>query len=211
MELTEANYAGIAKGHQLLVFFKAMQPGVFMPSGQDLVGLLPLSKNVMFKQPEKWQSRMASMGTYSLLSSSAAVLANAQGLPKAKSLYGPIDMQGFSPDSFLLKLGSMLRLRESLGLKQGEIAGRLATEGRGLIGLAVKIPEKASFVLVLTNFSQSASHESIDTTTIPGLEQALIEGKVSLVHGNLSHAKLTPSRLEFDIAGCEGAVLVVEK
>ncbi|MDR2825190.1 MAG: hypothetical protein LBV76_00155 [Deltaproteobacteria bacterium] len=209
MELTEADKALIARGHQLLIMFKAMQPGVLMLSGQDLVGLLPLSKNALYNK-SRWTPSLASMGTYSLLSSSMSTQVNAQGVPRAKNLYGPVDTQSYMQGSFLHRLGDLIRLRDSLGIKQGEFAGRLATEGKGVVCLVTKIPDKARFILTLTNFSRSPSNERLSTMEIPGLEQYLARGKISVVYGNVSHPKFSSRSLEFSLAGWEGAVLVVE-
>jgi trehalose synthase len=208
--LAEDDKILIERGHQLLIFFRAMQPGVLMLSGQDLVGLLPLNKNGLHNGSDRWPPRMAAMGSYSLLSSSLSVQVNPQGVPRAESLYGPLDTQIFRQDSFLRKLGDMLRLRNSLNLQQGELAGRLETEGRGLIALVTKIPGKERFILSLTNFSRSPSNEKLNTAEIPGLEQTLARGRVSVVYGKASHQNFTGGNLELSLAGWEGAVLVIE-
>jgi hypothetical protein len=135
---------------------------------------------------------------------------NAQGVPRAKNLYGPVDTQSYMHGSFLHRLGDLIRLRDSLGIKQGEFAGRLATEGKGVVCLVTKIPDKARFILTLTNFSRSPSNERLSTMEIPGLEQYLAKGKISVVYGNLSHPKFSSRSLEFSLAGWEGIVLAVE-
>jgi hypothetical protein len=210
MELTEEDKALLGRGHQLLILFKAMQPGVLMLSGQDLAGTLPLSKSALYNREDKWTPNMAALGSYALLSSFQSVQVNAQGMPRAKSLYGPLDTQGFQPDSFLRRLGAILRLRDSLEVKQGELVGRMGTEGRGVICLVTKISGKARFVLSLANFSRIPSNERLHAAEIPGLEQALARGRVSVAYGNISHQKFTPSVLELSLAGWEGAVLVVD-
>jgi hypothetical protein len=211
----------IERGHRLLVFFKAMQPGLLMLSGQDLSGLLPLAwrdiadgKNSGRFGPGELRDldgRAAALGAYPLLRNAARAGVNAQGFPEAQSLYGPLDEQAHNPESFVNRLGEMLRLRERLGLGQSTLAGRLPGKGEGLVCLALKTGESGSFVLSLSNFARADSAESLDPLDVPGLALALREGRARLLYGRLQNMDFNAKRLNFTLPAWEGALILVEE
>ncbi|MDR2893273.1 MAG: hypothetical protein LBV80_09370 [Deltaproteobacteria bacterium] len=208
-KLTFEDKEEIGRGHRLLIFFKAMQPGLLMLSGQDLVGLMPLSWKNLYDKPENWDPRLATQGTYALLGSSQSVMINSLGMPRAESLYGPIDIQTHNPDSFLSRLGIMLAAREASGVAEGELAGRLKGTGEGLIALAIKLPDQQGWLISLSNFSRFPIRENLRLNAVPGLEQAARGGKASLLYGELDNLKLRAPTLNFTIQGWGGALILI--
>jgi hypothetical protein len=211
----------ITRGHSLLVFFKAMQPGLLMLSGQDLSGLLPLAwrdiasadKNSGRSGPgglRELDERAATLGGYPLLRNAGNVMVNAQGLPAAQSLYGPLDEQAYNPDSFLNRLSEMLRLRENQSIGQTVPAGRLAGKGAGLVCLALK-KEDGTFIISLSNFARAACTENLNPQSVPGLAPALRQGRARLLYGNLQKMNFTEKNLSFSLPAWEGALVLVEK
>jgi hypothetical protein len=210
----------IERGHRLLVFFKAMQPGLLMLSGQDLSGLLPLAwrniadgKNSGRFGPGELRDldgRAASLGAYPLLRNAAWARVNAQGFPEAQSLYGPLDEQAHNPESFVNRLGEMLRLRERLSLGQSVLAGRLPGKGEGLVCLALKTGASGSFILSISNFARADSAESLDPLDVPGLAPALREGRARLLYGKLHNMDFNAKRLNFTLPAWGGALILVE-
>jgi hypothetical protein len=188
----------IARGHQLWVFFMAMQPGALMLSGRDLVGALPLEHFVT-----------AGPSSYILLDDARPLTVNASGLPVAGTLYGPLDKQAVDPESFLQNIGKIMRLRENLALARAELRGRLEARGKGVLGLVLQ-SEDEGFVICLSNFSRAASREKLNPGEIAGLARALSNGRATVVYGNLSEYSLSAKALEFTLPGWEGAVIVVE-
>jgi len=161
----QANIAEIKKGHSLLVFFKAMQPGVLMLTGQDLSGVLPL----------QWggggavQPQASSRGGYGLTSGAAGIPVTMQGMPRAPQLYPAPDIQVHMPNAFMQRIGPILRTRTQSDISKGSLVARPSTEGKGSIALVTRLPDGNGFLLSVCNFSRKAVTETISLIGIPGL------------------------------------------
>ena len=160
----QAHIAAIEKGHSLLVFFKAMQPGILMLSGQDLSGVLPLQWGGGMVQPPA-----SSRGGYGLTSGTAGLPVTMQGMPRAPQLYPAPDIQLHMQDSFLRRIGPILQARTLHGVSKGSLAARPDTRGRGSIALVTRLPDYSGFLLSVCNFSREAVTENISLADIPGL------------------------------------------
>lgn len=134
----------IMQGHLLLAFFKALQPGVFLLSGQDLAGTLPLSWHSMADSPKDWDVSIGSRGAYAFTDTSSAVLVTNQGVAKAKTVYPPFDVQLQDPASFASRLSRVLALRARLGVAQGQLYGRFLTHNPGTVAIVVLLPSADS-------------------------------------------------------------------
>ncbi len=170
----------VGKGHELLVLFKAMQPGLLLLAGQDLAGALPLASG---SAPD---AEFATRGGYSLTASASSNPVNRQGMPKTKTIYQPADVQVHSKDSFLNRIGRLVKLRRQIGLAKGTLVARPATKDKGLIALVTRLPDGKSYVLSVCNFSQHAVSESISLSGISGIASAL--GKMNNLGGSGSFA-----------------------
>ncbi len=163
----------IAKGHSLLVFFKAMQPGVLMLSGQDLAGVLPLHWSSMTGTAESWDVANSSRGTYALTSAADKLTVSTQGMPKAAQLYPAPDTQVHQQGSFLRRIGSFLRARTQLGVAKGKLIARPNTKNYGAIALLTRLPDGKSFLLSVSNFSRDPIQENVSLAGISGISSAL--------------------------------------
>ncbi len=130
----------IQDGHLLLTFFRAMQPGLFMLSGQDLAGSLPLSWYGMIDFAKDWDISLTSRGAYALTEATAGRMVTAQGVAKAKSIYPPADTQVQDPASFSSKLGRIIAFRDKLKIAWGTLHGRFLTRNSGSFALATLLP-----------------------------------------------------------------------
>ncbi len=83
----------IQRLHILLVMFNAMQPGVFALSGWDLVGALPLAPEQVEHLMGDGDTRWINRGGYDLADLAPEASVSAEGLPKARSLYGSLAEQ----------------------------------------------------------------------------------------------------------------------
>jgi trehalose synthase len=162
-----AKVRDIAAGHGLLIFFKAMQPGMLMLSGQDLVGLMPLP------DPPDGDPANACRGSYSLSASGGGLTVTNLGMPKAPQLYPSPDMQTLQKDSFLARIGGFLRARAQYGLSMGTLVSRPQTKGKGSIALLSRLPDGKSHLLSVCNFSRDSVTESVSLSGIQGIESAL--------------------------------------
>lgn len=109
--LTDEQVEQVRRAHLLLVMFNALQPGVFALSGWDLVGALPIPaediEGLLHEGDTRWIHRPA----YDLLDVAPDEQWSASGMPRARSLYGPVDRQLGEPDSFVTRLREILHLR----------------------------------------------------------------------------------------------------
>lgn len=157
----------IEKGHSLLIFFKAMQPGVMMLAGQDLSGVLPLDAASLSGLTAGKNVANASKGTYGLSSSANALVVSNLGMPRAPQLYASPDTQVHQRDSFLKRIGFFLKLRGETGISKGQLVARPATRGDGSIALLSRLPGDA-WLLTVCNFSRTSVTENIALSDVPG-------------------------------------------
>ena len=157
----------IAKGHSLLIFFKAMQPGMLMLSGQDLVGLMPLSSS-----PDGDPANVC-RGSYSLTSAGEGLVVTNLGMPKAPQVYAAPDVQAHDKESFLTRIGSFLRARSQYGVSRASLIARPQTKGKGSVALLSRMPDGKSYLLAVSNFSRSAVTETISLSGVQGIRAAL--------------------------------------
>ena len=168
MALKSPSDAGeIAKGHSLLIFFKAMQPGVLMLSGQDLVGLMPLPSS-----PDGDPANVC-RGSYSLTSAGQGLVVTNLGMPKAPQAYAAPDAQAHDKNSFLARIGSFLRARAQYGFSRATLVSRPQTKGKGSVALLSRMPDGRSYLLSVSNFSRNAVTETISLSGIQGIGTAL--------------------------------------
>ena len=162
-----AHAADIEKGHSLLIFFKAMQPGLMMLAGQDLSGVLPLDAAGMAAGSVKGVPGL-SRGSYGLTSASNTLVVTTQGMPRAPQAYIPPDAQVHQRDSFLHRTGAFMKQRAALSVSRGSLAARPNTKGEGSIALLTRLPGSGGWLLTVCNFSRSAVSESFSLPDVPG-------------------------------------------
>lgn len=191
-ELTPENESAIRNGHMLLQFFKAMQPGIYMLAGQDLVGAMPVDQSYLTDERLR-DKHLAAMGAFPLLSGAESGVYGSISLPKAKSIYGSVDMQLYHSASFLRELGELISLRQRLGIARGTVIGRLKSNNPGTSVLVTRLPRAnqaasrpgaRTYAISVVNFSQTESSEYLDLSTIPELEAILPNAQVGLATGN---------------------------
>ncbi|MCL2123821.1 MAG: LysM peptidoglycan-binding domain-containing protein, partial [Desulfovibrionaceae bacterium] len=153
----------IRQGQTLLLFFKAMQPGLFMLPARDLLGTLPLDGKQGRRPPPGNEPSLAMHGAYNLLSTADDAPAGKSGLPRANVLYPPLDVQEMRPaENFLQSVGEILRVRKQTGIAAGRFVTRLPTKNPGSIALLFALPGAQGAVLTICNFSRAGSHESLN-------------------------------------------------
>lgn len=198
----EARTREIEKGHSLLVFFKAMQPGVLMLAGQDLCGALPMQWD-----GGKVQAPASSRGGYGLTSGAAGLPVTMQGMPRAPQLYPPPDLQAHMNNSFMQRIGAFLRARTRYGVPSGSLTARPATKGRGTIALVTRLPGGKSFLLSVCNFSRERVTEHISLSGVSGLGSAL--SRVSSLAFGGSHQVSGAQAVTVTLGPWEGCALLL--
>ncbi|WP_206446564.1 maltose alpha-D-glucosyltransferase [Agrococcus sp. KRD186] len=115
-EITEAAIPAIRDAHLLLAKYNAWQPGVFALSGWDLTGMLTLPAEQVQDLIASGDTRWIERGAHDLLDASADITASAAGMPRGRSLYGPLPAQLERPDSFASGLAEVLSIRREHGI-----------------------------------------------------------------------------------------------
>ncbi|MCL1915889.1 MAG: hypothetical protein FWG17_04195 [Desulfovibrionaceae bacterium] len=209
----------IRRGHMLMQFFKAMQPGIFMLGGQDLLGTMPLPfYRLLPSDPLKnWDKRLVPMGAYALSSGSEGGVLNGQSLPKAVSLYGPLDVQTLNSSSALKELGEILHLRRTLGVDKGVFTGRLPVSGAGMIATVTRLTQGSAFtmnggayIIAICNYSRESGKESLDLSRFPDFAAMPGEPAISLLYGDIGNIKREGNTLSLNAPGWSKALILVE-
>ena len=151
----------IQKIHLLLVMYNAFQPGVFALSGWDLVGALPLTpaqvQHLMADGDTRWIER----GAYDLTGQNSGEEFSADGMPRARALYGPISEQLAQPDSFASQLKRLLAVREAYGIAASRQVSIPDTTAPGLLIMVHELPDLRGTQVTALNFSSSAISEVV--------------------------------------------------
>lgn len=197
-----------AKGHSLLVFFKAMQPGIFMLSGQDLAGVMPLHWSSMSGSSSSWDVANASRGSYALTSSAERLAVTTMGMPKAQLLYPAPDEQVHKKGSFLRRIGGFLRARSQIGVARGTLVARPATKNTGVIALLTRMPDKNGYLLSVCNFSRNSVRENVSLAGVPGIASEL--GQVQAISLGGSHT-VSRQHISVSLGPWEGRALLIGK
>lgn len=148
LALGKGNVAAIAPedetrlrdGLFLQVFVRAMLPGLFMLSGQDIAGTLPLSWYAMADNAEGWDAALAARGAYAFTQSVQDTAVTALGVPRAKTVHPPADVQIVDEHSFLTRLANIMAIRTAEGIANGALHGRFITSVPGCFAFAVILP-----------------------------------------------------------------------
>ena len=109
--LTDEDVERVTQAHLLLAMFNALQPGVFALSGWDLVGALPIPADEIEPLLREGDTRWVHRPAYDLLDVAPEATGSASGMPRARTLHGPIDAQLQDPRSFVRRLKDLLHLR----------------------------------------------------------------------------------------------------
>jgi len=151
----------IQKIHLLLVMYNAFQPGVFALSGWDLVGALPLQpaqvQHLMAEGDTRWIER----GAYDLTGQNPGEEFSADGMPRARALYGPISEQLDRQDSFASQLKRLLAVRDAYGIAASRQISIPDTVAPGLLIMVHELPDLRGTQVTALNFGATAISEVV--------------------------------------------------
>lgn len=164
-QITATQQEQITQIHLLAAAFNALQGGVFLISGWDLVGALPVPSDTVKELVADNDYRWINRGGYDLVGDDDSVDVSLQGLPRARSLYGGLKQQLTDQDSFASRLKSMLDLRNSLGIAVSELVSVPEVDHAGVVVMVNKLPglgENAlTWQLTVLNFSDAKVEQKI--------------------------------------------------
>ena len=151
----------IQKIHLLLVMYNAFQPGVFALSGWDLVGALPLQPGDVEHLMADGDTRWIERGAYDLTGQNTDEGFSADGMPRARALYGSICEQLTRPDSFASQLKRLLAVREAYGIAASRQVLIPDTVAPGLLIMVHELPDGRGTQVTALNFSATAISEVV--------------------------------------------------
>ncbi|WCR10832.1 maltose alpha-D-glucosyltransferase [Paracoccus stylophorae] len=156
----------IRRAHLLLVMYNAFQPGVFALSGWDLVGALPLDPDQVAHLMSDGDTRWIARGAYDLTGAVPDASHSADGLPRARTLYGPITEQLDDPDSFASRLKRLLAVREAHGIAASEQIAIPDVQTPGLLVMMHELPDRRGRQITALNFGREPVDEVL-TLDVP--------------------------------------------
>ncbi len=185
-KITPEQVEQIKRIHLLAAAYNALQAGVFVLSGWDLVGALPIPmasvKELVADNDARWINR----GGYDLLGIAESEDSSIRGLPKARSLYGSLPNQLRNRDSFVSLLKSLLSLRDTLGIAQSELVAVPTVTDEGVVILLNKLPKPEgktqAWQITALNFARSPVKQKLEYADLTGEAKALwsnIRGGIS--------------------------------
>jgi trehalose synthase len=117
-EIDDATVTRIRQGHLLLAMYNAWQPGAIALSAWDVLGALTVPQESVAELMAEGDTRWIERGAIDILDTNPDAEFSEAGLPRARTLYGPIPAQLDDPDSFLSQLSHVLHVREQHRLPQ---------------------------------------------------------------------------------------------
>jgi trehalose synthase len=164
--LTDDDIAAIQKVHLLLVMYNAFQPGVFAISGWDMVGALPLPMSDVSDLVAEGDTRWIERGAYDLVSLNPDAPASSTGLPKARTLYGPVDEQLKHPESFASHLQRLLAVRQAYGINRAHQSAVPKVQHPALLAMVHDLPGGRGTQLTVLNFGPTPIDETITLANV---------------------------------------------
>ena len=165
--ITDGDVRRIANAHLLMCMYNAWQPGVFALSGWDLVGALPLERDAVKSLISSGDTRWIERGAYDILGVAPEVKKSASGMPRARTLYGPLPEQLKRDTSFASRLAAILKVRKRNGLASGRLLDVPEVGHRALLVLVNELEIGAVQVTAL-NFGSEKIEARVQSDHLPG-------------------------------------------
>jgi trehalose synthase len=154
--------------HILLSMYNALQPGVFALSGWDLAGITALDRKSVAELTAQGDTRWINRGAHDIMGTSPEAEASSSGMPRARSLYGPLPEQLNNPNSYARRLQRILTVREESGISTGALLDVPDVSNRGLLVMVVRL-EGGQLGVTVLNFSDQDISGSIQSSHLaPG-------------------------------------------
>lgn len=184
----------IQKVHLLLAMYNAFQPGVFALSGWDLVGALPLEPGQVAHLMTDGDTRWIERGAYDLTGAGAEETHSPDGMPRARSLYGPINEQLERPDSFASQLRRLLTVREAYGIAASRQTLIPEVSAPALLVMVHELPDGRGTQVTALNFGAEPIEEVVP---LPGTRPGpVIDMIAETIEGDLTEEGLLRIVLE---------------
>ena len=165
-KITEHQVEQIMRVHLLLAMYNAFQPGVFALSGWDLMGALPLPAESVAHLMGDGDTRWINRGAYDLMSVNPEATTSSTGLPRTRTLYGPLDQQLQDPNSFARRLQTLLAVRQRYQIYAARQIQVPAVQNKGLLVMVHELPEALTIQITALNFGPTPLEEVVHLDNI---------------------------------------------
>jgi trehalose synthase len=203
----------IRRGHLLLAFANAMQPGVFSLSSWDLMGALPLPRQLVAELLKDDDYRWINRGGVDLMGVNPKAEKSRFGLPRARTLYGSLPEQLKDPDSFASQLKRMLAARKKYHIAEGELLAVPDVTNSALCVLVMRLPDTSALAVTALNYSQKPVQERIELGKIEALKGIALAGRPVLdsVSGEAAGEVDSQGGLSIELEGWFGKTFIIEQ
>lgn len=198
-----ADVVRIRQVHLLLLMFNAMQPGVVALSGWDLVGALPLPAEQVGELIAEGDTRWINRGGYDLVDLDPEALLSAEGLPRARNLYGSLSEQLLDPESFASQARRMFAARRSYGVASSRQIAVPVTAHPALLIMVHELPAGRGMQVTALNFGAEPLSEVV---TLADVEPGPV---VDIIHECLVGDLSAQGELLIELDGYQGLALRV--
>jgi maltose alpha-D-glucosyltransferase/alpha-amylase len=205
----------IRRAHLMIAHANAMIPGVFSLSSWDLVGALPIpAASVPDDLTKGGDWRWINRGGVDLMGTSSKTTTAVGGLPKAKSLYGPLPQQLKDPNSFASRLKTMLAARDKYRIAEATMNAVPPVNDPGVVVLVMTLPDSQNLAVTALNYGRKATSVEVDLTqTPPGIPASMLAGvgTVDIVSGQSAGTVSGTGSLKIDLEAIAGRTIVVPR
>jgi hypothetical protein len=135
------------------------------------------------------------------------------GLPRARTLYGPLPEQLKDPDSFASQLKRMLAARKKYRIAEGELVAVPNVANSALCLLVMRLPGKPALAITALNYSQQPVRERLDLRKVEGLREFAFAGQpvINSVSGETEGKVTSQGALSIELEGWSGKTLIIEQ
>ncbi len=157
----------IRRAHLLLGMFNALQPGVFAMSGWDLCGMLTLPQDQVSELLRGGDTRWIHRAAHDLMGVNPTATRSMAGMPRGRSLYGPIPEQLADETSFLRQLQAILRVRSHYGIATSRQVDIPEVSHRGMLVMVHQLEDPNQHQLTVLNFANEDIAGTVRSEHLP--------------------------------------------
>ncbi|HEY2206167.1 MAG TPA: maltose alpha-D-glucosyltransferase [Pseudonocardia sp.] len=157
----------IRRAHLLLATFNALQPGVFALSGWDLCGMLTLPPEQVGELLDRGDTRWIHRAAHDLMGLNPRASRSPAGMPRGRSLYGPIPDQLADESSFLRQLQAILRVRAHYRIATSRQVDIPDVSHKGMLVLVHQLDDPQRLQLTVLNFANEDIAGTVRSEHLP--------------------------------------------
>jgi trehalose synthase len=157
----------VRRAHLLLAMFNALQPGVFALSGWDICGMLTLDPSEVTELLRGGDTRWVHRAAHDLMGVNPSATRSTAGMPRGRSLYGPIPDQLSDDTSFLRQLQAILKVRSYYRIATSRQIDIPEVSHRGMLVLVHHLADERQYQLTVLNFANEEVAGTVRSKKLP--------------------------------------------